>query len=117
MSRTITRAELCESIHKNVGLSRNDSADLLEMVLNEISLSLESGESVKIASFGSFSVRQKKERLGRNPKTGEEIPITPRRVLIFKPSQMLRANVRGDNPLEDKESYEINMSDPSTIPE
>ena len=117
MPRTITRAELCESIHKNVGLSRNDSADLLEMVLNEIALSLESGKSVKIASFGSFSVRQKRERLGRNPKTGQEIPITPRRVLIFRPSQMLKANVRGDNPSEDKESYEIDMTDPLVIPE
>ena len=97
MPRTITRAELSESIHKNVGLSRNDSSDLLEMVLNEISTSLSNGESVKIASFGSFSVRQKKERLGRNPKTGEEVPITPRKVLTFRPSQMLRAKVRGDN--------------------
>ncbi len=95
MPRTITRAELSETIHKNVGLSRNDSSDLLEMVLSEISNSLSHGESVKIASFGSFSVRQKKERLGRNPKTGEEVPITPRKVLTFRPSQMLRAKVMG----------------------
>ena len=109
MPRTITRAELSETIHKNVGLSRNDSSDLLEMVLSEISKSLSNGESVKIASFGSFSVRHKKERLGRNPKTGEEGPITPRKVLTFRPSQMLKAKVMGDN------SKEYTVEDTDTV--
>ena len=79
MSRTMTRAQLSESIYQQVGLSRNECAELLEMVLGEISSALARGETVKISSFGSFSVRQKGERIGRNPKTGEEIPISARR--------------------------------------
>ena len=80
---TITRAHLSEAVYQEVGLSRNESAELLESVLNEISEALADGETVKLSSFGSFSVRQKGQRIGRNPKTGEQVPILPRRVLVF----------------------------------
>jgi integration host factor subunit alpha len=91
--RTITRAQLSERVYEEVGLSRNESAELLEMVLDEISNALSEGEAVKISSFGSFSVRQKGERVGRNPKTGEEVPILPRKVLVFRPSQLLKSQI------------------------
>lgn len=97
MSRTMTRAQLSESIYQEVGLSRNESAELLEMVLGEISSALVRDETVKISSFGSFSVRQKGERIGRNPKTGDEVPILPRKVLVFRPSQLLKARIRGED--------------------
>jgi integration host factor subunit alpha len=90
---TVTRAQLSEAIYQEVGLSRNESADLLEAVLVELSNSLARGESVKISSFGSFSVRGKGQRIGRNPKTGEEVPILPRKVLVFRPSQVLKSRV------------------------
>ncbi len=94
--RTITRAQLSEAVYQEVGLSRNESADLLETVLGEIASALTRGESVKISSFGSFSVRSKGQRIGRNPKTGEEVPILPRKVLVFRPSQFLKARVNDD---------------------
>ena len=90
---TITRAHLTETIYAQVGLSRNESADLLEAVLGRMSVALEDGQSVKISGFGTFSVRQKGRRIGRNPKTGTEVPILPRRVLVFRPSQVLKAHV------------------------
>ncbi len=90
---TLTRARLAESIYSEVGLSRNESADLLELVLERMAVVLEGGESVKISGFGTFSVRQKGRRIGRNPKTGVEVPILPRRVLVFRPSQVLKARV------------------------
>jgi integration host factor subunit alpha len=93
---TVTRAQLAETIYAQVGLSRNESADLLEAVLERISAALESGESVKISGFGTFSVRQKGRRIGRNPKTGVEVPILPRRVLVFRPSQVLKGTVNGE---------------------
>lgn len=92
-NRTITRAQLSEAVYQEVGLSRNESADLLESVLSMISDSLADGETVKISSFGSFSVRQKGQRIGRNPKTGEEVPILPRKVLVFRPSQVMKARI------------------------
>jgi len=92
---TVTRAHLAEKIYAEVGLSRNESATLLEAVLSRMTAALESGESLKISSFGTFSVRQKGRRIGRNPKTGIEVPILPRRVLVFRPSQSLRARVNG----------------------
>jgi integration host factor subunit alpha len=92
---TVTRAHLAETIYTQVGLSRNDSADLLEVVLERMSSALEAGESVKISGFGTFSVRQKGRRVGRNPKTGEVVPILPRRVLVFRPSHALKAQVNG----------------------
>jgi integration host factor subunit alpha len=91
--RTITRAQLGEAVYQEVGLSRNESAELVESVLNHIGESLGRGESVKISSFGSFSVRQKRQRIGRNPKTGEEVPILPRKVLVFRPSQLLKKRI------------------------
>jgi len=91
--RTVTRAQLSEAVYQEVGLSRNESAELVETVLNEISDALARGEMVKISSFGSFSVRQKGKRVGRNPKTGEEVPISPRRVLVFRASHVLKDQI------------------------
>ncbi len=90
---TITRAQLTEAVYQEVGLSRNESADLLESVLDMIADTLANDETVKISSFGSFSVRKKGQRIGRNPKTGEEVPILPRKVLVFRPSQVLKARI------------------------
>ncbi len=92
-NRTITRADLCEAVYQKVGLSRTESSELVERVLSEISDSLVTGESVKLSSFGSFVVRSKGERIGRNPKTGEEVPISPRRVMVFKPSNVLKQRI------------------------
>jgi integration host factor subunit alpha len=93
--RTLTRADLSEAVYQEVGLSRNESAQLVEAVLNEVAGSLAVGETVKISSFGSFQVRKKGGRIGRNPKTGEEVPIAPRRVLVFRPSHVLKDRVNG----------------------
>jgi integration host factor subunit alpha len=93
MTKTITRADLTEAVYQEVGLSRNESAQLVESVLEEISACLTTGESVKVSSFGSFSVRHKRARMGRNPKTGEEVPINPRRVLVFRPSHVLKEQI------------------------
>ena len=90
---TVTRADLSEAVYEEVGLSRNESADLVESILQEISDCLVDGENVKISSFGSFVLRSKNGRIGRNPKTGEEVPIEPRRVLTFRPSQVLRERI------------------------
>ena len=90
---TITRAQLSEAVYEEVGLSRNESADLVEAVLEEMVSALSEGEAVKISSFGSFSIRQKSQRMGRNPKTGEEVPILPRKVIIFKPSHVLKNRI------------------------
>ncbi|PCJ99830.1 MAG: integration host factor subunit alpha [Zetaproteobacteria bacterium] len=92
-SRTITRADLAEAVYEEVGLSRNESSDLVESVLDEVSKALISGENVKISSFGSFTIREKGERIGRNPKTGVEVPISPRKVLVFRASHVLKARV------------------------
>jgi len=98
---TITRAHIAEMIYTQLGLSRNESADLLESVVDRIASCLENGESVKISGFGTFSVRQKGRRIGRNPKTGEEVPILARRVLVFRPSHVLKAQVNGQAPSQD----------------
>ncbi len=92
-AKTITRAHLSEAVYQEVGLSRNESAQLVESVLNEIAHSLARGEAVKISSFGSFSIRKKGQRIGRNPKTGEEVPILPRKVLVFRPSHVLKDRI------------------------
>jgi integration host factor subunit alpha len=91
--RTITRAELGEAVYQRIGLSRTESAALVELVLKEISDCLAGGETVKLSSFGSFVVREKGARVGRNPKTGIEVPIDPRRVMVFKPSNILKARI------------------------
>ncbi len=94
-SRTLTRADLAEAVYEEVGLSRNESSDLVEAVLDEISDALVKGDGVKISSFGSFSVREKGERIGRNPKTGVEVPILPRKVLVFRASHVLKDRING----------------------
>ena len=90
---TVTRAHLAEAVYEQVGLSRNESAELVESVFAEIGDSLVGDETVKISSFGSFYVRQKGERMGRNPKTGDEVPILPRKVLVFRPSHVLKDRI------------------------
>ena len=92
---TVTRAQLSEAVYQEVGLSRNESAALVETVLGEIADALSRGEMVKISSFGSFAVRKKGQRVGRNPKTGEEVPIEPRQVLVFRASHVLKEQVNG----------------------
>ena len=95
MTGTLTRADLGEAVHAEVGLSRADSAQLVEQVLGKICDALVDGRNVKISSFGTFVLRQKGQRLGRNPKTGQEVPIEPRRVLTFRPSQLMRDRING----------------------
>jgi integration host factor subunit alpha len=92
-SKTLTRADLTEAVFNAVGLSRNDSAQMVEDILEEMCAALTRGETVKLSSFGTFQVRHKCERIGRNPKTGEEVPIAPRRVLVFRPSHVLKAQI------------------------
>jgi len=96
--RTVTRAELSEAVYQEVGLSRSESAELVESVLEEVSHALVRGESVKLSSFGSFAVREKGQRIGRNPKTGEEVPILPRRVLVFRASHVLKDRINRKVP-------------------
>lgn len=93
-TRTITRADLAEAVYEEVGLSRNETANLVEQVLDKVIGTLSKGESVKISSFATFNVRQKGQRIGRNPKTGEEVPIEPRKVITFRASQQLKDRVR-----------------------
>lgn len=97
MSKTITRADLAESVYEQVGLSRNESADLVELVLEEVMKALIAGDNVKLSSFGSFAVREKGERIGRNPKTGVEVPILPRKVLVFRASHVLKDKINNAN--------------------
>jgi integration host factor subunit alpha len=104
--RTITRADLADAVYQQVGLSRNESSELVETVLNEISKTLISGENVKISSFGSFSIRQKGERIGRNPKTGVEVPILPRKVLVFKASHVLKDRIAEGATSADSSSHD-----------
>ncbi|MEE8259276.1 MAG: integration host factor subunit alpha [Sphingomonadales bacterium] len=88
--KTLTRADITEAVYEEVGLSRHESAELVEVIMAEIANALVAGNNVKISSFGSFMLRDKGGRVGRNPKTGEEVPIAPRRVLTFRPSQVLK---------------------------
>ena len=96
--KTLTRADLSEAVHRQIGLSRSESADLVRSVLDLMSDTLVEGHSVKLSSFGTFMVRSKNGRVGRNPKTGEEVPITPRRVLVFRPSQVMKNVINGLEP-------------------
>jgi integration host factor subunit alpha len=91
--KTVTRADLAEAVYRKVGLSRTESADLVEMVLDQVCDAIVRGETVKLSSFATFHVRDKNERVGRNPKTGEEVPISPRRVMTFKASNVLKQKV------------------------
>ena len=90
---TLTRADLAEALHHQVGLSRADSSSLVEQILSHMCGALAKGENVKISGFGTFVLRDKGERVGRNPKTGIEVPIAPRRVLTFRASQMMRDRI------------------------
>ena len=90
---TATRSDLSEAVYREIGLSRNESAEMVETILDRIADALVRGENVKISSFGTFTVRDKGPRIGRNPKTGEEVPIAPRRVLVFRPSHILKERV------------------------
>tara|TARA_Y100000815_G_scaffold250281_1_gene252908 strand:- start:430 stop:738 length:309 start_codon:yes stop_codon:yes gene_type:complete len=90
---TLTRADLSEALHREVGLSRADSAQMVEQILEHMCAALSEGQNVKISGFGSFILRDKGERIGRNPKTGVEVPIAPRRVLTFRASQMMRDRI------------------------
>jgi|SRR5690242_8156233 integration host factor subunit alpha len=92
-NKTLTRADLADAVVRRIGLPRNESQELVESVLGEISTTLARGENVKLSSFGSFGVRDKGRRIGRNPKTGEEVPITPRRVLVFRPSNIMKDRI------------------------
>jgi integration host factor subunit alpha len=106
---TATRTDLCEVVYQKVGLSRIECALLVELVLKEITDCLERGETVKLSSFGSFAVRKKGQRIGRNPKTGTEVPISPRRVMVFKPSAILKRPINlGSAP---NGNEEIGLSD------
>jgi integration host factor subunit alpha len=100
--KTLTRADLSDAVHQNVGLSRTESADLVKSILDRITDKLVDGETVKLSSFGTFMVRSKGGRVGRNPKTGEEVPITPRRVLVFRPSHVLKDQINASSDEEDE---------------
>jgi integration host factor subunit alpha len=93
--QTLTRAQLAEAVYQEVGLSRSESAALVDAVLEAVARSLVEDGTVKISSFGTFVVRSKGQRVGRNPKTGEEVPIAPRRVLVFRASHVLKAQING----------------------
>ncbi len=92
-ARAVTRADLSEAVYQEVGLSRKESAQLVESVLHEISDALARGETVKLSSFGTFMIHQRGERVGRNPKTGDKVPILPRRVLVFRASHVLKSRI------------------------
>ena len=108
MDKTTTRSTLSEAVFKNVGLSRNESSALVDSVFNEILKSLIEGDDVKISSFGTFIVRNKKERIGRNPKTGEEVPITARSVVTFRASNVLKSRVNLKN--KNHKNHDIDSS-------
>ena len=99
--KTVTRADLTDAVYKTLGISRNESAAFVERILEEVAATLERGESVKISSFGTFSVRDKKLRMGRNPKTGEEVPIAPRRVITFRASHVLKDHINAGHGNKD----------------
>ena len=95
--KTVTRADLSDALHEEVGLSRQECSSLVERVLDMIVETLERGETVKLSGFGVFQVRDKRARMGRNPKTGEPAAIIPRRVISFRASQLMKAKVDGAN--------------------
>jgi integration host factor subunit alpha len=91
--QTLTRADLAEAINRKLGFSRSESLAMVESILDHMIAAMENGENVKISGFGTFLLRDKAQRIGRNPKTGVEVPITPRRVLTFRASQMLKDRI------------------------
>ena len=104
VGKTVTRYELYDAVYQKVGLSRTESSAFVELVLEEIKDSIARGETVKLSSFGTFTVRKKGQRMGRNPKTGAEVPISPRRVVVFKASAIMKQQINGDRPLQKKPS-------------
>ena len=100
--KTVTRADLAEAVYRKIGLSRTESAQIVEMVLQEVCDAIVRGETVKLSSFATFQVRNKNERIGRNPKTGEEVPISPRRVMTFKASNVLKNQILRAHQLRKK---------------
>src|ERR1700709_2393592 len=111
---TLTRADLTEAVFQAVGLSRTDSAQMVEDMLEEVCGALAKGETVKLSSFGTFAVRQKSQRMGRNPKTGDEVPIAPRRALRLRPSHVLKAVINGQTPSPEGEA-EVGVPSPHSI--
>jgi integration host factor subunit alpha len=107
--KAVTRVELYDAVYRKVGLSRSESSALVELVLKEISDSVAGGKIVKLSSFGTFTVRKKGERMGRNPKTGVDAPISPRRVLVFKASAIMKQRINGHRPLQEKSSRESRL--------
>src|SRR5580698_4842003 len=106
VGKALTRVELYDAVYREVGLSRSESSALVELVLNEISEVVARGETVKLSSFGTFHVRQKGKRMGRNPKTGIEVPISPRRVVVFKASPVMMKRINSDRPTLSQSSKE-----------
>jgi len=104
VGKAVTRVELYDAVYREVRLSRSESSALVELVLKEISDSVASGETVKLSSFGTFTVRNKGQRMGRNPKTGVEVPISPRRVIVFKASGIMKQRINGDRSLQERSS-------------
>lgn len=100
MTKTLTRADLADAVYREVGLSRKTSQDLVEQLLEDMIQRLILGEEVKLSSFGNFNVRSKRQRIGRNPKTGVEVPITPRRVMVFRASHVLKDRINGQRAVE-----------------
>src|ERR1700704_6769299 len=106
VGKAVTRHELYDAVHRRVGLSRTESSAFVELVLDEIKDSIARGEAVKLSSFGTFTVRKKGQRMGRNPKTGVDVPISPRRVVVFKASAIMKQRVNGDRLISKKASRE-----------
>ena len=100
---TVTKADLVEKVYQKIGFSKKEASDLVELVFNQLKSTLISGEKVKISGFGNFMVRAKGERVGRNPQTGEQIQISARRVLTFRPSQVLKGILNGEDVSQIKE--------------
>jgi integration host factor subunit alpha len=96
VGKAVTRTQLYDAVYRKVGRSRTDSSAFVELVLEEIKSSIERGETVKLSSFGTFTVRKKAQRMGRNPKTGVDVPISPRRVVVFKASAIMKQQINGD---------------------
>jgi integration host factor subunit alpha len=104
VGKAVTRVKLYDAVYRKVGLSRSESSDLVELVLKEISDGVARGETVKLSSFGTFTVRQRGKRVGRNPKTGIDVPISPRRVVVFKASAIMKQHINGDRPVQKQPS-------------
>jgi len=106
VGKAVTRVELYDAVYRKVGLSRSESSELVELVLKEISDSVARGETVKLSSFGTFTVRQKGKRMGRNPKTGVDVSISPRRVVVFKASAIMKRQINGDRAISKQSQRE-----------